>query len=105
MSAKLDLIRSRVSLTFTRLENLLTTLQQAWPGCAAYFTPAALDVPNYQGPRQHQKLMPDPLPSLLAYSELPCSLSKYQDVDGTSLSNYAFAPISGGLTSQALVSA
>ena len=50
MSAKLDLIRSRVSLTFTRLENLLTTLQQAWPGCAAYFTPAALDVPNYQGP-------------------------------------------------------
>ena len=46
MSAKLDLIRSRVSLTFTRLENLLTTLQQAWPGCAAYFTPAALDVPN-----------------------------------------------------------
>ena len=50
MSAKLDLIRNKVNLAVTRLENLLTTLQQAWPSCAAYFSPAVLDTPNYQGP-------------------------------------------------------
>jgi len=50
MSAKMDLIRSRLNLTFNHLENLLTALQQSWPNWAAYFSTAALDRPNYQGP-------------------------------------------------------
>ena len=50
ISAKIDLIKSRLNQTFLRLENLLITLHQAWPSCAAYFSPEALDVPNYQGP-------------------------------------------------------
>ena len=50
--------------------------------------------------------MPDPFPSLLAYPAFALQpIEKFQDFDGTSLENYAVAPISGGLTWQVLVSA
>ncbi|CAE7249809.1 unnamed protein product [Symbiodinium sp. CCMP2592] len=50
ISAKVDAVKIRLDQVYIRLAGLLLTLQQAFPPFAAFFTEAAVDACQYQGP-------------------------------------------------------